>query len=378
VLLTTAMIALTGCGNAATSGDKSSDKSIKVGVLLPYTGPFGLYGKPMEAALRARLAVDDNAVDGRKVELVFEDEATDPATAVSKANKLLDQDGVSAIVCCATGAATLAVGPILAERHVPQLGPIPNPDGLSKYKTAAVAAPTAGHDAGKLGSYAADQLGYKSAVLVASDFAYGHEVAEAFKQQFVAGGGKIVKEVFAPLGTSDFASYLSQLPDADVVFAGFAGADAVRFVQQYDKFGIKKRMPLIGHGPLITELVLNQIGPAADGVGAGFYYSSTLDNAENKRFIDTMKAANDKFVPSHFTAGAWATGSVLLDAIGRAGDKATDGDDLAKAIRATKIDAPWGDLEFDPKTGYAIAPTYYYTAVLNGGVLSHKIVEEMP
>jgi branched-chain amino acid transport system substrate-binding protein len=378
-VLAAAGMAFAGCGNSAVSGDKSSDnKPIKIGVLLPYTGPFGLYGKPMEAALRARLAVDHNEVDGRKVELLFEDEATDPATAVSKANKLLDQDGVSAIVCCATGAATLAVGPILAERHVPQLGPIPNPDGLSKFKTAAVAAPTAGHDAGKLGSYAADQLGYKSAVVIASDFAYGHEVAEAFKQQFTAGGGKIVKEVYAPLGTTDFASYLSQLPDADVAFAGFAGADAIKFVQQYDKFGIKKRMPLIGHGPLLTELVLNQIGPAAVGVGAGFYYSSTLDNAENKRFIDTMKAANPKFVPSHFTAGAWATGSVLLDAVGRAGDKATDGESLAKAIRATKIDTPWGELQFDPETGYAIAPTYYYTADLNGGVLTHKIVEEMP
>ena len=377
-MLAAAAMALTGCGSAAVSSSQSSDKPIKVGVLLPYTGPFGLYGKPMEAALRARLAVDHNEVDGRKVELVFEDEATDPATAVSKANKLLDQDGVSAIVCCATGAATLAVGPILAERHVPQLGPIPNPDGLSKYKTAAVAAPTAGHDAGKLGSYAAKELGYKTAVVVASDFAYGHEVADSFKQQFAAAGGKIVKEVFAPLGTSDFASYLSQLPVAVVVFAWFAGSDAVRFVQQYDKFGVKKRMPLIGHGPLVTELVLNQIGPAAVGVGAGFYYSSTLENAENKRFIDTMKAANPQFVPSHFTAGAWASGSVLLDAIGRAGKNATDGEALAKAIRATKIEAPWGPLAFDPTTGYAIAPTYYYTVTSDGGALKHSNVVKMP
>jgi branched-chain amino acid transport system substrate-binding protein len=185
-------------------------------------------------------------------------------------------------------------------------------------------------------------------------------------------------DVYAPLGTTDFASYLSQLPDADVTFAGFAGADAVKFVQQYDQFGIKDRMPLIGHGPLVTELVLNAIGPAAVGVGAGFYYSSTLDNAENTRFITTMKGVDPKFVPSHFTAGAWASGSVLLDAIARAGDKASNGEDLAAAIRATKIDAPWGPLEFDPATGYAIAPTYYYTVVDEGGVLKHKIVGEMP
>lgn len=377
-LVAAAALTLSGCGGSAASEENSSDKPLKIGVLLPYTGPFGLYGKPMEAALRARLDLDDNEVDGRKIELVFEDEATDPATAVSKANKLVDQDHVSVVVCCATGAATLAVGPILADRKIPQLGPIPNPDGLSEFKTAAVAAPTAGHDAGKLGTYAATTLGYKTAVVVASDFAYGHEVADNFKAEFEAAGGKVVKDVYAPLGTTDFASYLSQLPDADVTFAGFAGADAVKFVQQYDQFGIKDRMPLIGHGPLVTELVLNAIGPAAVGVGAGFYYSSTLDNAENTRFITTMKGVDPKFVPSHFTAGAWASGSVLLDAIARAGDKASNGEDLAAAIRATKIDAPWGPLEFDPATGYAIAPTYYYTVVDEGGVLEHKIVGEMP
>jgi branched-chain amino acid transport system substrate-binding protein len=376
--LAAAALTLTGCGNSAASEQDSSDKPLKIGVLLPYTGPFGLYGKPMEAALRARLAEDDNEVDGRKVELVFEDEATDPATAVSKANKLVDQDQVSVIVCCATGAATLAVGPILAERKIPQLGPIPNPDGLSEFKTAAVAAPTAGHDAGKLGTYAATSLGYQTAVIVASDFAYGHEVADNFKAEFEAAGGKVVTDVYAPLGTTDFASYLSQLPDADVTFAGFAGADAVKFVQQYDQFGIKDKMPLIGHGPLVTELVLNAIGPAAVGVGAGFYYSSTLDNAENAHFIDTMKGIDPKFVPSHFTAGAWASGSVLIDAIKRAGDDADNGEDLAAAIRETKIDAPWGPLEFDPETGYAIAPTYFYTVVDDGGALKHEVVGEMP
>jgi branched-chain amino acid transport system substrate-binding protein len=368
---------LAGCGGAAVSGSDSSDKPVKVGVLLPYTGPFGLYGAPMEAAIKARFQLDGNQADGREVQLIFEDEATDPATAVSKANKLVDQDGVSAVVCCATGAATLAVGPILAERGIPQLGPIPNPDGLSEFKTAAVAAPTAAYDAGQLGDYAATGLGHKTAVIIASDFAYGHEVSAAFNEEFTAAGGKVVKEVLAPLGTNDFASYLSQLPDADVVFAGFAGADAVRFVQQYDKFGVKKRTPLIGHGPLVTELVLNQIGPSAVDVGAAFYYSSTLDNPENELFIDTMKKANAEFVPSHFTAGAWASGSVLLDAIAEAGDEATDTEVLAAAIRGAHVDAPWGPLEFDPETGYAIAPTYFYTVTSADGGLSHKIVDEI-
>jgi branched-chain amino acid transport system substrate-binding protein len=370
-VVVSALLAL-GLGVAACGGDEGSSaqggEPVKVGVLLPYTGPFGLYGQPMEAALRQRIKEAGGTAGGRPVELVFEDEATDPKVAVTKVTKLLDQDGVSAVVCCATGAATLAVGPILAERKVPQLGPIPNPSGLSKYETAA-------HDAEALGRYAASTLGHKTAAVVASDFAYGQEVATSFKQGFESQGGKVQSTTMAPLGTQDFGSYLTKVGSPDVVFGGFAGADAVGFVKQYRKFGVKA--PLIGHGPLVTELVLNAIGPDGVGVGAGFYYSSQLDNDENQAFIAAMKA-NPKFVPSHFTAGAWATGSVLLDAIGRAGEKATDGEALANAIRATDIPAPWGELKFDPKTGYAIAPTYFYEVTNGGGGLQHQIDGEIP
>jgi branched-chain amino acid transport system substrate-binding protein len=382
-VLTTAVVAAVTLGSGACSGvggagtDQTSDnEAIKVGVLLPYTGPFGLYGKPMEAALRARFAKAGDAVDGRKIELIFEDEATDAGTAVTKVTKLVDSDGVVAVICCATGAATLAVGPILAERAIPQLGPIPNPAGLEKFSTAAVAAPTAGHDAKKLGKHAASKLGHRTAIILASDFSYGREVAEGFKAGFAEGGGTVSGQTFAPLGAQDFGSYLSGIGTADVVFAGFAGADAVRFVQQYQQFGVKARMPLIGHGPLLTELVLQQIGEPAVDVGAGFYYSSSLDNAANKEFIAALAERDKALLPSHFTAGAWATGGVLLDAIARTED-VSDGKDFAKAIRATKLEAPWGPLAFDAKTGYAVAPTYYYTATRDGNALRHKVVEEI-
>jgi branched-chain amino acid transport system substrate-binding protein len=371
----TISLSFAACANEDTGSGGEAGDAVRVGVLLPYTGPFGLYGEPMEAALRARFAKVDNKVDGRRVELIFEDEATDAKTAVSKATKLIEQDDVDAVVCCPSGAATLAVGPIANQAKIPQIGPIPNPAGLAEFDTAAVAAPTAAHDAEMLGKHAATNLGYKRAAVIASDFAYGKEVAEGFAKGFTGAGGTVAKRTFAPLGTTDFGSYLSGTGGTDVTFAGFAGEDAIRFVQQYEKFGVKT--PLIGHGPLVTELVLNAIGDPAIDVGAGFYYSSQLDNAANKEFIDTMKAASAEFVPSHFTAGAWATGSVLIDAIQRAGDDASDGEALAEAIRATQIDAPWGPLRFDQNTGYAQAPTYYYTVTKDGGKLRHDVKEEI-
>jgi branched-chain amino acid transport system substrate-binding protein len=373
IVLAGALIAGYGDSNSAANAAPeptaiTAAGPLKVGVVLPYTGPFGLYGKPMEATIRARFARAHNRVGNRPVQLFFEDEATDAKVAVTKVTKLMDQKHVNAVVCCVTGAATLAVGPILAERRVPQLGPIPNPSGLGRYSTAAVAAPTAGHDAEALGRHVAARLHYKTAAIIASDFSYGREVAAGFAKGFKGAGGRIVKQAFAPLGTQDFGSYLTQIGRPNVVFGGFAGADAIGFVKQYRKFKVKP--PLVGHGPLVTELVLNAIGPAAVGIDAGFFYSSQLNIPENKNFIRTMTAANPAFVPSHFTAGAWAVGSVLLNAFTRADSGAS----LGKAIRGTRVQAPWGLLKFNPSTGYADAPTYYYTVVKSGGKLRHRII----
>ena len=366
-------LALALAGTVA--GSTSAPAPIKIGVILPYTGPFGLYGKPMEATLRARLSKVGNRVAGHRIQLIFKDEATDAKTAVLLATQLVTQDRVKAVVCCVTGAATLAVGPILAQRKIPQIGPIPNPSGLEEYSTAILAAPTAAHDSELLGRYTARKLKHRTAVVLASDFSYGREVADAFTKGFTAFGGKIVKKVYAPLGTTDFGSYLTQVGDPDVVFGGFAGADAIGFVKQYRQFGVKA--PLVAHGPLVTELVLKAIGPAAVGVNAAFFYSSQLQNKENADFIRTMTRLDAKFVPSHFTAGAWATGSVLVDTIKRLNGNVSNGANFAKALRRTKIDAPWGKLTFDPKTGYGRAPTYFYRVVNDGGELKHQILAKL-
>jgi branched-chain amino acid transport system substrate-binding protein len=353
----------------------AASSPIKIGVILPYTGAFGLYGKPMEAALTARFAQNHNRAGGRPIELVYEDEATDAKTAVLKATKLITEDKVSAVVCCVNGASTLAVGPILAQRKIPQIGPIPNPTGLEKYSTAVLAAPTAAHDAELLGRYVARKLKYNTAAVIASDFSYGHEVADAFERGFNAYKGKVTKAMYPPVGNQDYGSYLTQVGNADVVFAGVAGADAIAFLRQAKRFGLKQ--PIVAHGPLVTELLLGPEGDAAVGVTAGFYYSSGIQTAANKGFIAYMKAKNPAFVPSHFTAGAWNVGSVLISSINRMKGNVKDGQKFATSIRRTKLQAPWGPLSFNRKTGEVKTSTYIYTVVDTDGTPTHKIVQKI-
>ena len=353
--------------------DEGSGEPVKIGVLLPYTGTFGVYGKQMETALRTRLAQEDAKSAKHQIELVFEDDATDAGTAVTKATKMIEQDGVKIVICCAGSASTLAVAPILAEAKIPQIAPIPGASQLQDYATAASAAPTAAADAEKLGTYAFEGLDYKTASLIISDYSYGREVGDAFTKGFTDAGGKVLEALYTPLGTQDFGSLLSGVPDADVLLGAFAGADALRFVRQYDEFGVKDRMPLIGHGPIITELVLQEEGDAAIDVSAGFYYSSGIDLPENTRFMEALTKADSKLHPSHATSAAWAVGSLLMDVIDRLDGDLDDGEAVAKAIVETEIDVPWGTLKFDPKTHFAVAPTYFYTVVRDGDALKHEI-----
>jgi branched-chain amino acid transport system substrate-binding protein len=294
---------------------------------------------------------------------------------VLKVTKLITQDRVNAVICCVNGSSTLAVAPILQNANILQIGPISNPSGLESYKNTAVAAPTAAHDSELLGRYAARKLRYKTATVFASDFSYGHEVADAFKKGFTAFGGTVVKEIDPPFATQDFGSYLSQIGNPDVVFGGFAGGDAIAFIKQYRRFGVKA--PLLGHGPIVTELLLKAETPEGAGIGSAFYYSSQLKTPDNARFLALMKRFEGQYVPSHLTAGAWTVMNVLNDSLKRLKGKVPNGVTFAATVRQTRIQAPWGLLTFDRKTGYARAATYFYRVANDGGTLKHRIVAKI-
>jgi len=95
-----------------------------------------------------------------------------------------------------------------------------------------------------MGIYTYNELNFRKIVVLASDYAAGHEKAQGFMDGFKSQGGEIVQEIYPPLGTTDYSSYLTQITrDADAVWAFFSGSDAINFVQQYAEYGLKEKMP---------------------------------------------------------------------------------------------------------------------------------------
>ena len=123
-----------------------------------------------------------------------------------------------------------------------------------------------------------DNLG-KEVVTTASDYAGGRDVIAQFKGPYVAKGGKVLKEIWPPLGTTDFSPYLIDIKSISppVTYDFMPGADAIRFIQQYHEFGLKEKMPLTGF-TIIDSLTISALGKSALGVISATTYTDTVDN----------------------------------------------------------------------------------------------------
>jgi branched-chain amino acid transport system substrate-binding protein len=191
---------------------------------------------------------------------------------------------------------------------------------------------------------------HRNMVVTGSDFAAGHHTLEAFTAAFEASGGKVIKAVYPKLGTMDFAPFLAAIDvkGADAVFGFYAGTDAVRFVQQYQEFGLKKRLPLYGHAAMVDDPYLPSIGDAAIGLITSGHYTFMIDSPKNRAFV---KAYNAKYGenPSRYSEFGYTSAQVIGAAAEALKGQVEDVPQVAAEIMkvSPKIETPSGPLAFD-------------------------------
>jgi branched-chain amino acid transport system substrate-binding protein len=226
-----------------------------------------------------------------------------------------------------------------------------------------------------MGTWLAEK-GFKRVLLTGPDYAMGREAVEAFRATFEVKGAQKVGEVFVPLGTSDYAPYLSQIKKAepDLVYASYAGADAVRFVQQYAAFGLAPSIKLAGYGYLVEEDVLVAQGDAALGVQSGINWAYGLDTPENQQFVAEYRKRTNETATVDAVAG-YVGAQVVFDAIKSLGGNISSQLDLSQAIAKVKLaKTPRGPISFDPETNNVIQNIYIREVANAGGQLHNKVI----
>lgn len=353
----------------------SADAAIKIGLLTDFSGPQGSFGALYKDGVEFVLHQHNGKLGGQPVELIVEDGAGDPATTITKAKKLVEEDKIDVLFGPINSATGAALKPYLVEHKVPTL--IQSTvdaviDGKYMFRTS-----FASDGDAYLEGYLPGKAGYKKAVIIASNYVSGQDAAKFFEMGFDAAGGAVIQKLMPRLGTSDYGPFISQIsPDADVAIVFLTGADAIRFMQQ--AAGYDLQTPMYGFTSAVDELLLPAEGKAALGfVGAATYFS-TIDTPENQEFVKQWAA---QFPPAERPSwpglGGYIAAAVLDQAASKLGGKLDDTDALLAAIKAARIVTPGGPFRFDDDNN-PIEPRYVVQIREVGGQVKPVVIGEIP
>jgi len=353
-------------------------KPLRVGVLAPLSGVYASLGTNKINGIKMFFNEQNMSVAGTKIELVIEDTEAKPQEGLRKARKLVEQDNVDVLL----GVISSAIGYGLKE-YVNRAKKVwvttgAAADGIFKKANNnpyAYRASLSVYQANEpMGTWMAEK-GFKRVFVTGPDYAMGREAIVAFEKTFKVKGGERVGEVYAPLGTNDFAPYLTEIKrvNPDVVYASYAGSDAVRFVQQFAAFGLKNSIKLAGYGYLAEEDTFEAQGAAAVGVYTALNWAYGIDTPANKAFVANYRKTYNA-IPTVDSVAGYVGAQVVWNAFKKLGGKVPDQEALSKAVLETKIDTPRGPISFDPDTRNLIQNIYIREAVKEGSEIHNKVL----
>ncbi|QOC94406.1 ABC transporter substrate-binding protein [Micromonospora craniellae] len=319
------LLAVSGCSGSSLGDPDSGGDEIRIGLIVPKSGPYKAIGDDQAAGWRLALDKLGGRFGGRPVRVIEADEGDGKATALASARKLIEQDKVLALVGGATADTVQTLYPLLNEARVPLIGiggrPSTVDDPTYLWSTSWLSQETGA----SIAHYLHEKVRDGRVWVIGPDYIGGHDQINGFVDAFRKAGGQLANPdgkptwtPWAPAPTTEFSPYLTQIKgsSAAAVYTFYAGASAVEFVKQYRQYGVT--IPLYASGFLTEGAPLAALGEQAKGIYTALNYSTTLDNAANRDFVRRYTAANDGKLPNIYHVCAWDAALVLDKAIAEA------------------------------------------------------------
>ena len=340
--------ALTAAG-APVISQAQSKEAMRVGLVTVKTGPLASGGIDMERALVMYLKERNNTLAGRKIDLIVADSGGVPATARTKTQELVEKNKVHMLIGPLAAFEALAIDDYIAQQKIPTLSVAAAEDMTQRKANPwfVRATSTSSQCAHPMADYCAKTLKWKRMVLIADDIAYGHEMTAGFQRVFENLGGKIIQKLFSPLTVPDYGTYLAQLKtNADAVFLGFAGSNGFRFLRQFNEYGLRGKIQVVGGMTALDESVLRNMGDEALGILTSCWYSAEANNPLNRKFAPAFRK-EFKYDPGFYAAATYVNGAMLEQALTNINGKFEDKAALMKALRAINVQTVRGPVSFD-------------------------------
>jgi branched-chain amino acid transport system substrate-binding protein len=345
-------IGIAGLALATGVSAASAQETVKVGLILPMTGPSASTGRQIEAGARLWMAQNGNTVAGKKIELIIKDDTGAADQSKRLATELVVNDKVAFLAGFGLTPLALAVGPVATQAKVPAV--------IMAAGTSTIVASspyfvrtsfTLPQNTAPMAQWSAAN-NIKTVVTLVSDYGPGLDSEKAFKAEFEAKGGKVLDTLRAPLMNPEFAPFLQKAkdlkPDALFLFVPSGqGASLMKQVNERElaKAGIK----IIGTGDVTDDDQLNGMGDALIGMITSHNYSAAHDSPENKAYVAAFLKANNNMRPNFMSVGGFDGMAAIYKALEKTkGD--TDGTKLVEAMKGLSWVSPRGPMSIDPQT----------------------------
>jgi len=361
--------ATVGVGAALGGCLSGGHDSLTVGFALPFTGTYTMLGESIVNGFELYLEQNDGQINGEEVETVERDTEANTNRGVDVTRELLVEERADAIV----GPVSSAVAIAMMQTIQTEASAIWLNANAGNYRIAEEGClnyhfRTSFNDwqtSAPLAQWVYDNVA-DNVCLSYADYAFGQNSKNFFKEAFTEAGGEVVEEVGAPLGTSDYSSYLSDIESsgADAVFSFFAGSDAVNYISDFAEYGLNDEMTQTGSGFLLSEDTLPAQGEAALGMYSLLHYTPTRDAERNQQFVENYNDAYDSTANVYACQG-YDSAQAFAAAVEESGG--SDPDAMANTLSGMELESPRGSFKFNPETHEAVQDMYVREVVESDG-----------
>lgn len=369
---------------------------LAIGVLLPYTESAidSDLGASQKRAADLYLKLHGGALGGRPVRLVYNDESSlDPAINLTRIQQFLDQDHVGLLMGGIGAPAAYQLRDAAVAAKIVYIDTSATANALTRAMPGCApscespyvfrSSSTSWQLAEPLGEWAS-RSGQKRFFVVYDDDAFGVESVAAFADGLAKGGGLATGRSAVPEKGGGWAKVIAAIKaqSTKAVFAALFSDDAEGFLTAWDATGMRDAgYRLYGPGPLADAEVLKATKGAGLGVITTFDWSSELDNAENKSFVDEFKKAyNDEdtgqpLAPDGYALEMWDAMRALDAALAATKGETNDTGALIRALQGVALKTPGGDFSFDPSTHNPIEDVYVREVRPSGTMLVNAVID---
>ena len=342
-------------------GAAQAAETIKIGVILPFSGQFAYPGTQLDNGIKLYMEQHGDTVAGKKIEIVRKDVGgIAPDVAKRLAQELIVRDGVDLLAGFLLTPNAMAAGDVSeqAKKFMVVMNAATSIITTKSNYMARVSVTTPQINE-SFGKWVAES-GVKRVYTIAADYGPGHDAEQAFHRGLKSAGGEIVGADRTPVANPDFSAYVQRVKDAnpEAVYIWVpGGAQPPAIGKALAERGMTpENTKILGQGELTYDEALKSMGDASIGIITAMHYDYNHDSALNKEFVAAYSKAFGGN-PDIYSVGGYDGMHLIYEAIRKTSGN-TDGTALIDAAKGMAWESPRGPISIDPETRDIIQTVY--------------------